>query len=249
MSELSNSKVLLICGKPASGKTTSLLNIRNQEGWVYLNCENNKAIPFRHKFKNIKVLEPELVHTVFEYMRQKPDEVTAGKDGVIIDSITFLMNMYENLRINENTGDTRAAWKTYGKFFNDLMGKDIANCKSPVVLMAHVQDTFNEESQRWESFIPVKGSLKLTTLEAYFTCILYAKVLPLKELEKYNNDLLHITEDDKIDGFKHVFQTRLTSKTTGEKIRGPLGLFSREETYIDNDVQQVLDRLTEFYGE
>lgn len=227
------------------------MNIRNQDSWVYLNCENNKALPFKNTFKNIQIKTPEQVHQVFTVIAeqmQKEDD-SNKKSGIVIDSLTFLMNMYENLRINECQGDTRAAWKNYGKFFNDLMSKYIAMCKLPVVVTAHVQDTFNEETQKWESFIPVKGALKTTTLEAFFTCILYAKVVPLKDLEDYQNDLLHITEDDKIDGFKHVFQTRLTAKTTGEKIRGPLGLFSRQETYIDNDVQQVIDRLTEFYGE
>ena len=59
--------------------------------------------------------------------------------------------------------------------------------------------------------------------------------------------MLHITEDDKIVDFKYCFQTRLTKQTLNRKIRGPEDLFSVKETYIDNDVQLVLDKLTQYY--
>ena len=86
-----------------------------------------------------------------------------------------------------------------------------------------------------------------TCREAYFTTVVAAKRVTLKELEKYSSGLLTITEDDQELGFKHVFQTRLTKGTTGDRIRAPFGMFSREETYVDNDVQALLDRLDEFY--
>jgi hypothetical protein len=34
----------------------------------------------------------------------------------------------------------------------------------------------------------------------------------------------------------------------GERIRSPMGMFPKEQTYIDNDAQVLLDHLTEFYG-
>lgn len=49
--------------------------------------------------------------------------------------------------------------------------------------------------------------------------------------------MLDITEEEKELGFKHVFQTRLTKKSIGERLRSPMGMFSKEETYIDNDAQ------------
>ena len=52
---------------------------------------------------------------------------------------------------------------------------------------------------------------------------------------------------DKELGYKYVFQTRLTKETVGERLRGPMGLFSRQETYINNDMQLVFDRLQEYY--
>lgn len=82
-----------------------------------------------------------------------------------------------------------------------------------------------------------------------FSCIVSCKRLPLKELKDYANDLLPITPDDEIQGYKHVFQTQLTKKTVGERIRGPMGLFTRAQTFIDNDCQLVLNKLHEFYAD
>ena len=59
--------------------------------------------------------------------------------------------------------------------------------------------------------------------------------------------MLHITEDDKIVDFKYVFQTRLTKSTLDRKIRGPEDLFNVNETFIDNDGQLVVDKLSEYY--
>lgn len=72
--------------------------------------------------------------------------------------------------------------------------------------------------------------------------------MSLKDLEPYKNDMLHITEDEELLGFKYVYQTRLTKQTLGERIRSPMGMFSKEETFIDNDAQILLDHLEEYYN-
>ena len=71
--------------------------------------------------------------------------------------------------------------------------------------------------------------------------------MTLKDLEPYASDLLHIEEDDEILGYKHVFQTRLTKTTVGERIRSPMGMFTREQSFIDPDAQLLLDHLKTFY--
>ena len=73
--------------------------------------------------------------------------------------------------------------------------------------------------------------------------------MKLKDLEKYKNALLTITEDDEDVGFKYVFQTRLTKDTVNERIRAPEGMWARNETFIDNDVSLVLNRIHEHYAE
>lgn len=77
--------------------------------------------------------------------------------------------------------------------------------------------------------------------------MVYAKKVTIKELEKYGSDLLIITDEERELGYKHVFQTRPTKTTVGERIRSPMGLFSKEQTYMDNDVQMLLDHLNEYY--
>ena len=72
--------------------------------------------------------------------------------------------------------------------------------------------------------------------------------MSVKDLEPFRSDILTITEEEEMLGFKYVFQTRLTAKTLGERIRSPMGMFSPAETYMDNDAQLLLDRLKDFYG-
>ena len=60
--------------------------------------------------------------------------------------------------------------------------------------------------------------------------------------------MLHITDEDKAVDFKYVFQTKIDKKSLGERIRAPLGLFSTNETFIDNDCQVLLDKLDKYYA-
>ena len=66
-------------------------------------------------------------------------------------------------------------------------------------------------------------------------------------IEKYKNKYLTITPDDETLGFKYVFQTRLTKESVHERIRGPIGMWSIDETFIDNNAQYLLDKLHEYY--
>ena len=69
-----------------------------------------------------------------------------------------------------------------------------------------------------------------------------------KVLKDYKSDLLTITPEEEPLGFKYVYQTKLTKDTVNERLRGPLGLFDTKETFIDNNIQLVLDRLREYYA-
>lgn len=60
--------------------------------------------------------------------------------------------------------------------------------------------------------------------------------------------MLTITPDDEIVGFKHVFQTRLTKATVGERIRSPFGMFDVSQTYINNDAAMLLKHLADYYA-
>ena len=53
-----NNNLVLLCGKSATGKSASLQMLKNPEGVMYLNCENNKKLPFKSKFKEFTITDP-----------------------------------------------------------------------------------------------------------------------------------------------------------------------------------------------
>ena len=54
-------------------------------------------------------------------------------------------------------------------------------------------------------------------------------------------------KDDE-NGFKYVFQTAITKDTINEGIRSPIGMWSDDELYIDNDVMLVFNKIKQYYG-
>ena len=237
-----NDQLIMICGYSGTGKSRSLKNIRNQDKWLYLNSESGKRLPFKNQFKNIRINDPMEVLSYFDAAIKAGDK----SEGVIIDSIDFLMNMYEAKYV-KTAADTRKAWANYQTYFDNLFQDRIIRYGKPVIIIAHVADTYDEKTLDTKISIPVKGALKNISVEAYCSTLIFTDKIPLKDLEDYQNDMLHITEDDKIGDFKYCLQTRLTKQTLKRKIRGPEDLFSVKETYIDNDVQLVLDKLTQYY--
>lgn len=138
----------------------------------------------------------------------------------------------------------------YAGFFISMMQQAVAKSDKTIIFTSHVEDKYNESEMVTETKAVVKGSLAKTGIEAYFSCVIAAKKMKLKDLEPYtkDNNLLNITEEDEILGFKYVFQTRLTKDTVNEKIRGPMGMWTVQETYIDANMQLVLNRLKEYYA-
>jgi hypothetical protein len=237
-----NTQLALISGLSASGKSASLRNIRDQHEWMYLNAESNKRLPFRNTFDAYPITDPYQVMEGFDALLSGQ----IARKGIIIDTLTFLMDMFESQYVL-NAANTMQAWGSYQQFFKELMQTKVAKLKLPVLFLAHTRAELNEQSMSWESAVPVKGALKNNGVEAYFSTVVTAKKVELKKLEPYQNDLLNITDEDKDVGYKHVFQTRITKETVGERIRSPMGLFTREQTYIDNDAQLLLDHLDRFY--
>lgn len=237
-----NDQLILIAGFSGEGKSASLRSIRNQESWVYLNCEAGKRLPFRNSFNNVRVSDPYEVWSYFDECIENKDQV----DGIIIDSSTFLMDMFESTYVL-NSANTMQAWGQYAQFFKVLMQQKVTKFGKPVIIIAHLLDELDEKSMEVKTKVPVKGSLKNNGIEAYFSTVVVAKKVPVKELEKYGSKLLEITEEERELGYKHVFQTRPTKQTTGYRVRSPMGMFDKAETFIDNDAQKLLDHLNEFY--
>lgn len=239
-----NDFLILVGGKSAGGKSASLRNLRNPEGVLYLNCDSGKKLPFPNKFQSYTIKNPFQVLEAF-------DAVKAGKlkcHTIIIDTLTFLMDMFESQYVI-GSANTMAAWGSFQQYFKSLMQEKIAGCGLNVVVLAHTLDIANESEMIMETKVPVKGALKNNGIEAYFSCVVAAKKVTLKTLKDYQSKLLNITPEEEALGFKYVFQTRLTKDTVNERLRSPMALFKTEETFMDNDLQVLLDHLHKYYSE
>ncbi len=235
--------LVLIAGASASGKSASLMSLENQEGVLYLNCESGKRLPFPNKFDKHTITDPLQVYEAFDYAETQPHIHT-----IVVDSLTFMMDMFESVYVVPSTNIMKS-WRDYYQFFKNLMQDKVAKSTKRVVFTAHTLSQLNENEMVIETKIPVKGALKNQGIEAYFSCIVYAKKVPLKSLKDYQNDLLVITPEEEILGYKHVFQTCITKDTVHERIRSPRFMWKMNESFIDNDVTKLLNRIHEFYEE
>ena len=242
---INNDQLILIAGESGSGKSASLMKLRNQDRVLYLNCEAGKRLPFRNKFDAKVITDPYQVHEAFEYtMPGNPGH--ALYDVIVIDTLTFLMDMFESQYI-VGAANTMQGWSNYQQYYKKLMQDYVAKSDKKVIILAHTREDLDEKAMEYKTSVPIKGALKNNGIEAYFSTVVATKKVALKDLEKSDPKLLTITPDDEIVGYKYVFQTRLTAKTKGERIRSPIGMFEPNQTYIDNDAQMLLDHLAEFY--
>ena len=237
-----NDHLALIVGKSAAGKSASLKDLNNPEGVLYLNCEAGKRLPFPAKFIQKVVTDPLQIFEAFMWAETQPQVHT-----VIIDTLTYLLDMYESLYVL-NSQNTMKAWGDFAQYFKELMQQYVAKSTKNVIFTAHTSDNLNESEMVMETKVPVKGSLKNNGIESYFTIVIASKKVPLKALKDYGSALLTITPEEEALGFKYVYQTKLTKDTVHERLRGPLGLFDTKETFIDNNMQHVINRLREYYS-
>lgn len=238
-----NDQMILIGGVSGAGKSAALRNIRNQNRWIYINTEAGKRLPFRNDFIQARIDDPYQVVTFVEEAIENADFV----DGLIIDSSTFMMDMFESQYVL-GSADTMKGWSNYAQFWKNLMQQQLVRFGKPVVIIAHVLEVYDESSLSMKRSVPIKGALKNQGVEAYFSTVVEATKIPIKDLKEFDPELLKISEDEEDLGFKYVFQTRLTKETIGTRIRSPMGMFSKKQTYMDNDCQMLLDHLSKFYG-
>lgn len=236
-----NDHLVLIGGKSAAGKSAALMGLQNPEGVMYLNCENGKKLPFRSHFKEFTITDPLQVYEAFDAAEGMPDVHT-----IVVDTITYLMDMYENLYVL-NSANSMKAWGEYGQYLKRLMQQYVAKSTKNVIFLAHTSDILNETDMVMETMVKVKGSVMNVGVESFFSTVISCKKMPLSKLKGYGSPLLQITPEEEALGFKYVFQTRLTKETVNERMRSSLGMWTAPETYIDNNVQLVLDRLHQYY--
>jgi len=236
-----NNNLVLIVGTSGAGKSASFRNLKDPAGVAFMNCESGKELPFPAKFMKATVTDPLQILQAFDAL-----EADKKIHTIIVDTITFMMDMYESKKVLKMQNKMQG-WSDYAQFFKELMQDKVASSSKNVLMTAHTLNILNEDQGIVETMVKVKGSLMNQGIESYFCNVLAAKKMPLTKLEKYSNKLLTITPEEEALGFKYVFQTRLTKETVHERIRGPIGLWSVDETFIDNDCQLVLDRLHDYY--
>lgn len=237
-----NDHLVLLCGKSATGKSASLMGLKDPEGVLYLNCEAGKRLPFKTKFIQKTVTDPLQIYEAFDWA-----ETQGNIHTIIIDSLTYLLDMYESMYVL-NSSNTMQAWGQFSQYYKNLMQQYVARSSKRIIFTAHTSETLNENEMAVETKVPVKGSLKNNGIESYFTVVIASKKVPLKALKDYGSPMLTITPEEEALGFKYVFQTKITKDSVNERLRGPLGLFDTKETFIDNNIQLVFDQLKEYYA-
>lgn len=240
MDAISNKHIVLVVGKPNTGKSMCLQNLPNQERIAYLNTDC-KQLPFRSKMLERYITDPNDVLQGISDIEQHPDI-----DMAVLDTLTFLMDQYEQQVVNTAT-NTMKAWGNYANFYKTFIHSIKSGTKNYVIL-AHAKDVVNETEMILETKIPIKGSVGHTGAEADFTIILGAKKISIKEAKQNLNDLLTITPEEEEDGVKYVFQTRIDKNSMNEKIRSPIGLWQRDQKFIDNDINLVFNQLNKYYA-
>lgn len=239
-------KSILIAGESGSGKSACLRNLRGQEGVLYINCEGGKPLPFKNKFKRVTIDDPNEIFDLYDQVIANPGRFHT----IVTDTVSFMMDRFESVHVI-GSANTMAQWGAYGQFFKTLMYDHVAKFPGYSVMLGHLDAQLDENTGKYSYTVPVKGALKKNGLEAYYTTVIGAKKATIKEIEKDAKEgkLLKISERDRELGYKHVFQTRTTRATVGDRLRSPFGLFEDDETFIDNDIQLVIDQLVGYYAE
>lgn len=190
----------------------------------------------------IRITDPLQVTEAIEYAETNPEIHT-----IVIDTATFLFDMYESQYVLTASNGMQA-WGEFAQFIKKLFQYYVNKSTKNIIVLAHTRSDFNEQAMLMEVKVPVKGSMANVGIEAFFSTVISTKKVPISKLIEYKNPLLSITEEDELVGFKYVYQTRLTKDTINERIRSPLNMWNRNETYIDNNIQYVLDRLHKYYS-
>jgi hypothetical protein len=140
-------QLILVEGLSASGKSSSLQYIKNPEQILYLNCEN-KRLPFRPELKNrYNIVDPFQVYEGIDYANNQ-----ASISTVIIDTLDFLMNMFET-NIIKKAANTQKAWGDYFTYFQELMQVRVAQSSKTFIFLAHASSKRGSSKYRCGEFL------------------------------------------------------------------------------------------------
>lgn len=256
MSTTDNPRLLiLLSGESASGKSASLRNLRNPEGVFYISTEVDKPLPFPDKFKKppFPLTDPKMLIDWIPQIDANPDIHT-----VVLDSLTFLMSMFESKYVLTKTTvtkngivkDTLSGWSDYQEYFKKIFLDLIAKSPKNWIIIAH-----NEKEQlpdgQLSYKVVTKGALAKQSIESYFSLVFYARRIDLTEVDQLpvppNEECFTITPKEKSIGVKHIIQCDVTEEFAHSKIRSPIGCFGVDQIFWNNDMQLIIDYLIKYY--
>ncbi len=227
--------MVLIVGAPAAGKSVCLRNLRDMDSYVYINAEN-KRLPFKDGFLDSVAVED--AKDVLDFIDTV--EETPECKGAVLDSISFLMAMYERQYVI-GSANTMKAWGDYGTFYNTLMHKMKTGTKRYIVT-GHEDKFLNDETGSFEARVPVKGAVGKVGIVADFTIVVSVAKISTGKLKGFENSYLTITDKEASRKQKHVFITE-TYKGEGLLTRSPWEFWEEGEVFLDNDINHVLDKI------
>ena len=245
MSVLQNNHSVLVLAPSTMGKTFCLRNLPEFGKTVYINTDG-KPLPFRtDKKKFIEVLpgHPDEIPGIIE-KASNTDVVT----NIVLDTFTTMADARVD-EVVEKADDKWEAWGGQKSFLNGIV-KDVKMTDKNFVVLAHETMAVDEDSGTVNRYAHIQGGFGKIGLEAHFSTIIGCTSIRPSTMKGIvpENDLLVVTEYEKEDDIKYVFQTRRVASTPGAKYRAPNGVWSRNELYIDNDIVPVIKRLDEYFS-
>ena len=121
--------------------------------------------------------------------------------------------------------------------------------KKNIIVLAHAETEVNEDSGETISKLVLQGSIGKAPIGDYTTVLEATSMTINKKLKGMQNDLMKLTEWELEDGIKYLFVTRRTKRNPISLARSASDLWERNELYIDNSIQNVIERLEEYYDE
>ncbi len=219
---MENQKIFLVIGSSGSGKTSSLRNMP-LEKTVLINTELKSMLPFRGHARLKKHWLLNDIHKLMmglELLEKDPDI-----EYIVLDSLSYLMNMYE-LQVVKTAVDSRGAWGYYGDFYKNIIMLIKKSSKNWVIL-CHPKEVFDEKAGEIRVSAAIKGSLS-GLVEADFNVVAYTDVSANEEgMPLYR------------------FLVKKTKESLSKSVKSPFDMF--DEAYTkSNDVMEVFEAITNY---
>ena len=239
-----NGHAILVLARGGYGKSFSLLNIKDPKNAAYLNTDN-KPLSVNVPFGTSEyITDPK---QVLKYLKRvNKGKIKNPPHTIVLDTITHLMKMFHTQYVAD-ADNVQGAWASYAAFYNKVL-HEVKTGKFNTVIMGHLTETFDDDGKILDIKVPLQGQTGKIGIETDFTTIVEVLVLKTKQLKGIKNKYLNVTKEDKEDGIKRVFLTRKHKFAKHSKARSQHLLFDRNELFIDNDIQSVIDKLDKYYS-